>query len=99
MSIAATDVRATPLHWAAVIGATDIAKVLVDAGARLNKIDRNRETPLQVARRQLKRLQDGIDHFGNEYAGDDKAKRIGRYTDFIDYLESLAGIKKDDDDK
>ena len=87
--------KKTPLHWAAVGGCTDIARILVDAGSRLNKINRERETPLQVAKRQMKRLQDGLDHFGNEYKKDDKAKQIGKYSDFVEYMESLPGIKKD----
>ncbi|EOD34837.1 hypothetical protein EMIHUDRAFT_441122 [Emiliania huxleyi CCMP1516] len=38
--------------------------------------------------------RDGLDHFGNEYKGTDKAQQIGKYSDFVEYLESLPGIKK-----
>ena len=58
----------TPLHWASVGAHKEIAELLLAAGCRKNKIDRSRNTPLETAKIQLKRLQDGIDHFGNEYA-------------------------------
>jgi len=86
--------KMTPLHWAAVGAHKPIAELLVAAGCRKNKIDRARNTPLETAKLQLKRLQDGLDHFGNEYKGADKAQRIGKYSDFVEYLESLPGIKK-----
>jgi len=49
--------KMTPLHWAAIGGHKDIAEILVAAGCRKNKIDRARSTPLEAAKKQLKRLQ------------------------------------------
>jgi len=88
--------KMTPLHWAAVSGLKEIATILVEAGCRKNKIDRQRLTPLEVARRQLKRLQDNLDHFGNEYKEPDKGQKMSRYASLIDYLEKLPGIKLKD---
>ena len=40
----------TPLHWAAQRGYTAIAKLLIDAGADINAVNTNGETPLQCAK-------------------------------------------------
>lgn len=127
----------TPLHWASVGAHKEIAELLIAAGSRKNKIDRSRATPLETAKVQLKRLQDGIDHFGNEcathapfqphplatppscdprvkhppgggssanlphtlaralrYKGTDKAKQLSKFSQYVEYMESLPGIKK-----
>jgi len=88
--------KMTPLHWAAVGGHKAIGELLVEAGARKNKIDRQRCTPLEVAKRQLQRLHDNLDAFGNEYDKkyDDKPKQIAKYQKMVDWLEGLPGIKK-----
>lgn len=134
--------KMTPLHWASVGAHKEIAELLIAAGSRKNKIDRARATPLETAKIQLKRLQDGIDHFGNEcaarprahynsippsrsrpvartclldggtpdaatltsyhsfrarpprYKGTDKAKQISKFSSYVEYMESLPGIKK-----
>jgi len=38
-------------------------------------------------------LQDGLDHFGNEYKGDDKVKQISKFSSFVEYMKALPGIK------
>lgn len=86
--------KMTPLHWASVGAHKEIAELLLAAGCRKNKIDRSRNTPLETAKIQLKRLQDGIDHFGNEYKGDDRVKQISKFSSYVEFMEALPGIKK-----
>uniref|UniRef100_A0A7S4BWC9 Uncharacterized protein n=1 Tax=Chrysotila carterae TaxID=13221 RepID=A0A7S4BWC9_CHRCT len=94
--LAVTDnFKMTPLHWAATCGSTEICKMLIDAGARKNKIDRHRMTPIALAREQRKRLQDNLDDFGEEYKGSDKLEKLKAYSQLIDYFESVPGLKKD----
>eukprot|EP00308_Calcidiscus_leptoporus_P013221 CAMPEP_0119353362 /NCGR_PEP_ID=MMETSP1334-20130426/2524_1 /TAXON_ID=127549 /ORGANISM="Calcidiscus leptoporus, Strain RCC1130" /LENGTH=208 /DNA_ID=CAMNT_0007366625 /DNA_START=50 /DNA_END=676 /DNA_ORIENTATION=- len=87
--------KMTPLHWAAVCGSKNICKILIDNGSRKNKIDRNRDTPIMIAREQLKRIEANLDLFGHEYKGDDKPQQVKKFADLIEYFESVPGLKKD----
>ena len=82
--------RMTPLHWAAVCGHADVCEVLVTAGSKKKKIDRQRRIPLDVAKEQLDRIREGLDHFGQEYAGKDKAAQTLKFTRCVEYLESVT---------
>jgi hypothetical protein len=53
--------------WAAAGGHTEIAKLLIAAGCRKNKISRQRVTPLELAKYKQKRIQDNINHLGEEF--------------------------------
>mmetsp|Transcript_46121 Transcript_46121/g.76233 ORF Transcript_46121/g.76233 Transcript_46121/m.76233 type:complete len:207 (-) Transcript_46121:303-923(-) len=88
--------KMTPLHWSAVAGDLECAKVLVDAGCRKNKIDRLRETPLQTAKKHLQRLEQDLDAFGYPHTGEAKEQvpiRIKKYKAFIAYIEGLPGVR------
>jgi len=89
--------KMTPLHWAALGGHLEICKLLVAAGARKNKIDRQRLTPIQVAKKQLERLNENLDAFGFEYDKkyDDLPQQKAKYKEIIPWFESLPGIKLD----
>ena len=54
------------------------------------KIDRQRRIPLDVAKEQLDRIREGLDHFGQEYAGKDKAAQTLKFTRCVEYLESVT---------
>eukprot|EP00316_Scyphosphaera_apsteinii_P012681 CAMPEP_0119314456 /NCGR_PEP_ID=MMETSP1333-20130426/32808_1 /TAXON_ID=418940 /ORGANISM="Scyphosphaera apsteinii, Strain RCC1455" /LENGTH=219 /DNA_ID=CAMNT_0007319563 /DNA_START=78 /DNA_END=737 /DNA_ORIENTATION=+ len=89
--------KKTPLHWAAVCGDVTTAKLLVEAGARKNKICRLRRTPLEEAKHQLKRFEDNLDGLGRQYEGEEKEKLVPammkKLRAFIAYMENLPGIK------
>jgi len=87
---ASENFRMTPLHWAAVCGHADVCEVLVTAGSKKKKIDRQRRIPLDVAKEQLDRIREGLDHFGQEYAGKDKAAQTLKFTRCVEYLESVT---------
>jgi len=93
VNVVSDNFKMTPLHWAAVCGHTEVCRVLVDAGAKKKKIDRQRKIPLEVAENQLKRLQDNLDHFGNEYSKDDKPQQTLKYTKCVDYLKDVTTRK------
>jgi len=57
-----------PRSWAAAGGHTEIAKLLIGAGCRKNKISRQRVTPLELAKYKQKRIQDNINHLGEEFS-------------------------------
>mmetsp|Transcript_38234 Transcript_38234/g.63224 ORF Transcript_38234/g.63224 Transcript_38234/m.63224 type:complete len:226 (+) Transcript_38234:56-733(+) len=89
--------KSTGLHWSAVVGDIATAKILVAAGARKNKINRLRRTPLEEARHQLKRYEENLDGLGRQYEGEEKEKMvpsaIKRLKAFVAYMEGLPGIK------
>mmetsp|Transcript_17691 Transcript_17691/g.57922 ORF Transcript_17691/g.57922 Transcript_17691/m.57922 type:complete len:209 (-) Transcript_17691:317-943(-) len=87
--------KMTALHWAAAGGHTEIAKLLIGAGCRKNKISRQRVTPLELAKYKQKRIQDNINHLGEEFSdAAEKTKLLKKYTAFVEYLESVPGVKK-----
>jgi ankyrin repeat domain-containing protein 17 len=43
------ETRATPLHYAALHGDADIARLLIEHGAKLNRLDSDGQSPLAVA--------------------------------------------------
>jgi len=85
--------KMTPLHWSAVVGSTAIAKILVANGARINKIDRQRKTALKIAQDCLKRLEDNLDHMGEEWDEEKRGKKaplMKKYKAYIAYIEPLT---------
>jgi len=90
VNVVSENFKMTPLHWAAVCGHVEVCKVLVSAGSKKKKIDRQRQIPLDVAEKQLKRMQEGIDHFGGEYDKEDKPQQILKYTKCVEYLKGVT---------
>ena len=90
VNVVSDNFKMTPLHWAAVCGHAEVCRVLVDAGAKKKKIDRQRQIPLEVAEKQLKRMQEGIDHFGQDYTKDDRPQQTLKYTKCVEYLKSVT---------